>query len=129
MGQVQALHRAREADVAEPALFRQPVRVEGRVLGGEQALLEADHEHGRELEALGGVQRHELHAVEAGRGLGLAGFERRVREEGSERREPVVVLRREGLGGVDELVEVLDARLALVVLLLRVVVAQPGMSR
>ena len=123
--EVEPLHRAREADVAEPALLGQPVGIEGGALRREQAFLEADDENGRELESFRRMQGHELHAVEAGRGLRLAGLERRVREEGVERREAFVVVRLESLGGVDELVEVLDARLALVVLLARVMVAQP----
>ena len=117
--EVEPLHRAREADVAEPALLGQPVGVEGGALRREQAFLEADDENGRELEAFRRVQGHELHAIEAGRGLRLAGLERRMREEGVERREAFVVVRLESLGGVHELVEVLDARLALVVLLAR----------
>ena len=81
MREIEPLHRARESDVAQAALLGQPVGVEGGALRGEQALLEADDENGRELEALRRVQGHELHAIEARRGLRLAGLERRVREE------------------------------------------------
>src|SRR5205807_1903788 len=62
-GEVQLPHGARHADVGEPPLLLEPVEVGERALMREQALLHAGEEHHRELEALGGVQRHHLHAV------------------------------------------------------------------
>ena len=52
----------------------------------KQAVLHAAQEDERKLQALGGVQRHHLHAVFPLVGLVLAGFEHRVREEVRERR-------------------------------------------
>ena len=60
---------------------------------GEEALFESGQKHHRKLEALGGVQRHEMQAVVARAGLLLAGLERGVREEGGERRAGVLFSR------------------------------------
>src|SRR3546814_11629088 len=59
-GDDDALARAGEADISEPALLLQaapPGLVEGALVG-EQALLPARQEDGVELQALGGVQGH-----------------------------------------------------------------------
>jgi hypothetical protein len=85
MGQEQLPHRPGHADVAQPPLLLEPRRVLDRHAVREQALLDAADEHQRELEALGRVQRHELHAVVVLVGLGVAGLERGVRQEGVER--------------------------------------------
>ena len=63
VGEIQLLHGARRADVAEAALFFEALGVVDRTLVREQAVFHAAQEHHRELEALGGVQRHHLHAV------------------------------------------------------------------
>ncbi len=49
-----------------------------------------------------------------------------MREKGAERGQAVVVLGLEAFRRVHQFIEVLDPRLALVVLFLRVMVAQPG---
>lgn len=50
----------------------------------KQTLFHAGQEHQREFEPLDRVHRHQLHTVLPGIGLGFAGFQRRVREEGIE---------------------------------------------
>jgi hypothetical protein len=109
-GQVEVAHRARDPDVAEAALLLERALVE-RTRVREDALLAADHEDDRVLEALGVVQRHEGHEplVVAAR-VGV-GHERDLLQEEVER----VVL---GAGvelarDLDELLEVLDAPLRL----------------
>ena len=79
----------------------------------EQAVLEAAQEHDGELETLGRVQRHHLHAVFPRFRLALAGLEHRVRQERGQRRH-VAVLRLEAARRAHEFLEVLEAGLALV---------------
>jgi hypothetical protein len=92
----------------------------------EQAVFHTGEEHHRELQALGGVQRHHLHAVFPGIGLALAGFQHRMREEGIERRHRLTVdiLRLEAARGGDELEQVLDLRLAAFCLVLLIVLEE-----
>ena len=60
VGQVEVAHRARDADVGEPALLLDVALVD-RARVREDAVLAADDEDDRELEALGVVQRHQRH--------------------------------------------------------------------
>ena len=60
VGQREVAHRAGQPDVGEPPLLLQPALVE-RARVREDAVLHPDHEHDRELEALGVVQRHQRH--------------------------------------------------------------------
>ena len=55
--------RAGDADIGEPALFFQSTFVVDRALAGEQTFFHADQKHDGKLQALGRVQRHQLHAV------------------------------------------------------------------
>ena len=55
----------------------------------EQALFQAGDEDRVELQALGGMHRHELDRVLALLRLVVAGFQRRVRQEGRQRRHAV----------------------------------------
>ena len=64
---VRCRHRARDADVGQAPLLLDP-RLRDRARVRQQALLHADQEHVRELEPLGGVERHERHGVAAGLG-------------------------------------------------------------
>ena len=94
-----------------------------RALVRKQAIFHAAEEHHRELQSLGGVQRHHLHAVLPFLGLALAGLECGMREEGVQRRQLVASRRAHGIGveaarGADQFVEVLDARFAAVLLVL-----------
>ena len=57
--EVEAIHRARHADVGEAALFFEFVHVGQRAVARENAVLEAGQEDDRELEPLGRVHRHE----------------------------------------------------------------------
>ena len=59
-GEVQLAHGARDADVEQAALLLQPAFVE-RARVREHAVLAAGDEHGRILQALGVVQRHQRH--------------------------------------------------------------------
>jgi hypothetical protein len=81
VGEIQLLHGARGAHVAEAALLLDAFRIVEAALVREQPVFHAAQEHHRELEALGGVQRHHLHAVFPLRGLAFAGLQHRVREE------------------------------------------------
>ena len=125
MGQVQLPHRAGEPDVAESPFFGQLVGVECGAFRREQPFLQPDDEHGRELESLGRMQCHQLHAIEPGRGLGLARLKRGMGQECGQRRQAVVIVRGKTFRGIDEFVQVFNPRFALVVLLPRVVRAQP----
>jgi hypothetical protein len=79
-------HGARHADITQAPLLLEAVEVIQRALVRKQTLLHAAHEHHRELQPLGGVQRHHLHAVLPLIRLALAGLKRRVREERLQRR-------------------------------------------
>jgi hypothetical protein len=92
MAQVQALARAGDGHVHQAALFLQAALVAGGVLVREQAFFQPADEHRIELQPLAGVHRHQLHGVLAGLGLVVAGLQRRVRQEGGQRRQ--------GLAGV-----------------------------
>ena len=84
---VQLLHRARDADVAEAAFLLEAVEVVERALVRKQPVLHPGQEHDGELQSLGGVQRHHLHAVFPFLGLAFAGFQRGVRQESLQRRQ------------------------------------------
>ena len=128
VGEVQATHRTRRADIGETALLLEAVEVVERALVREQTVLEAGEEHHRELEALGGVQRHHLHAVLPGLGLALTRLQHRVREEGLERRHRLALdgVGREPARRGDEFEQVLGAAFAAFGLLLAVVLEQAG---
>ena len=83
--------RARDADVAEPALFLETGGVVQRALVREEAVLHAAEEQQRELEAFRRVQRHQLHAVLVRLGLAVAGLEHGERQELRERRQLAVL--------------------------------------
>ncbi len=92
----------------------------------EQPLLQPGDEYRVELESLRRVHGHQLQRILAGLRLVVARFERRVRQESRQRRRNlrggfglrarrvlgVTLLRHEGSGRVDQLVQVLDALLA-----------------
>src|SRR6266511_3852077 len=59
IGEVQALAGTGDAHVGEPSLLLQVARLTDRTDVREDVLLQADDEHHRVLEALGGVQRHQ----------------------------------------------------------------------
>src|SRR5687767_11240645 len=112
--EVQAMTRARDGHVGEPALFFEPFRLADALLVREQALLQAGHEHHIKFQALRGVHRHHLKRLLPLARLVLARFERGVREE---RRERVDRLARlvhalffhKGGGRVYQFGQVLDA--------------------
>ena len=83
-------------------------------------------EHHGELEPLGRVQRHHLHAVLPGIRLALAGFERRVREEGLRAAAARLASGEKPRAALTSSIEVLDARLAALGLLLLVVLDEPA---
>ena len=109
--EVEAIHRARDAHVREaPLLFEFREVREGTIVR-EHALFETAEEDDRELEALGGVQRHQgderrrrVERVEIA-------HERDVREEIVERTR--VLLAFELLGDAHELLKVLEPRLGI----------------
>ncbi len=65
MGQVELLHGAGHADVAEAAFLFEFFRATCGAAVREEVLFHADHEDQRELEAFGGMQGHQGHPVEA----------------------------------------------------------------
>ena len=89
-GEVQLVLGAGEADVAEPPLLLERRRaVPPRARAG-RAVLQPGQHHDGPLEALGGVQRHEGHAVLARRrSMSLPEQERRLGEEPLQRRATV----------------------------------------
>ena len=123
MAQIQLPLGAGDADVSQPPFLLQLARFRHRAAVRKQPLLHSDQEHQRELQPLGHVQGHQLHAVLAGGALPLAGFQRSVGQKGV---QPVRFFRvhsdhhRIGMGdeiaaGVDQFFQVLDPDLALVV--------------
>ena len=80
--EIQLRHRPGHADVAQPALLLEALGVLGRHAVREQTLLDTGDENQRKLQPLGGVQRHQLYTVLVLVGLGIAGLERGMREEG-----------------------------------------------
>ena len=56
---IQPVHRARDADVGEAALFFELGHVGERAAVREDALFQTGQEHVRELQALGAVHRHQ----------------------------------------------------------------------
>ena len=58
-GEVEPLAGAGEPDVREPALLLELAAVVEAARVGEDAVLEPGEEHGRELQALGGVEGHQ----------------------------------------------------------------------
>ena len=129
VGQDQRFARARDAHIGEsPLFFEAPGFVE-RFLAREQAVFEADEEDERKLQALGRMQRHQLHAVLPGLALRLAGFERGVGEERSQLGETGFdILRRalETAGDVDEFVEIFHSRFGTAARIGFVEIAQAG---
>ena len=91
--EVQALACPRDRHVHEAPLLLQAVAVGEAVLVREEAFLEAGDEDRVELQALGGVNRHQLDRVGAGLCLVVARFERGVGEEGGERRHDLAGFR------------------------------------
>ena len=96
----QAPHGAGDADVGEAALLLHLVGLGERPVVREDALLDADDEHRRELEALGRVQRHQHDLVVVRRELVGVGDQRDLLEE--------LVEHGELASRPDQLAEVLD---------------------
>ncbi len=114
---VELLHGAGHADVTEAAFLFQPARLLGRLLAGEHPLFDADQQHQREFQALGAVQCHQLHRVGIFVRLILAGFQRRVGEEGGEIAHIFQLVRALVLAaGGDQFVQVLHPRLGFLAL-------------
>ena len=135
MGEIESFAGARHAHVAEPAFLFQSLRILGGTLVGKQALFQPDQEHHRKLQALGGVQRHQLHAVFPVLGLALARLQRRMHQKAGEVVHAFGFLGEEGIlaggelaGGVDQFLEVLDAGLAPFALLAREVLDQAAVA-
>ena len=128
---VQFLHGAGHADVTQPAFLLQTAGgLFDRTLVWKQPVLHAGDEHQRELQALGRVQGHQLHAVVPAFALGLAGLQRRVAEKGLQLAEPRigVLLRHEvGIGRVDQLAQILHAGLHAFLGLFGIVVGQSAL--
>ena len=127
VGEIELAHGARDADVGEAALFLEAVGVVERALVREQAIFETREEHQRELESLGGVQRHHLHAILPSLGLAFAGLEHGMGEERVERRHRLFAFVGGGYETArrrDQFEQVLGARLATVRLVFAVVLKQ-----
>ena len=82
------------------------------MLAGEHPFFDADQQHQREFQPLGAVQGHQLHRVGIFVRLILAGFQRRVGEEGGEIAHVFQLVRALVLAaGGDQFVQVLYPRL------------------
>ena len=79
----------------------------------EQPLFQSGEKNQRKLQALGGVQAHELHAVLPGLGLGFAGFERGMGQERRQRFQAIGQVRLVGAHGVGQFFQVLDPHFGL----------------
>ena len=99
------IHGARHAHIAEAALFFDLIGLHQRARMREQAFFHAGQHHQRELQALGGVQRHQRDLGVLVVLVGVAD-ERGVVEELVERLAAVARIH----GGVDQFAQVLDAR-------------------
>ena len=129
VGEIELAHGACDADIGEAALFLEAVGVVERALVREQAIFETREEHQRELEPLGGVQRHHLHAILPSLGLAFTGLEYGMGEERVERRHRFFALAGGGYETArrrDQFQQVLGARLATIRLVLAVVLEQPA---
>ena len=122
MGQVQPLPRARNADVAEPALLLHALLVVPAAHGREEVFLHAHHEHVRELEALCAVQRHHRHRAAVLVHRIQIGHQRDVLQ--ILRQRGIVSLLLKLLHRTDKLADVLHAAAVLVVVLLGVLALQ-----
>ena len=93
--QVEAVLGAGHAHIRESPLLLQLALVLQRAAVWQQPLLEADHEHDRELEPLGGVQRDQRHAIRPVLQGVLVGDQRHLLEEAGKslRRRDLVELR------------------------------------
>ncbi len=80
VAEVEARPGAGDADVAEPAFLLQLAGVVERPGVGEHPVLHADHEHHRELQALGRVHRHERDPPALGVEVVRVGDERHRRQ-------------------------------------------------
>ncbi len=115
---IQDLFRSRDADVAEPPLLFEAVRIGNRPLVRKQAVLQAAQKYEWKLEPLCRVHGHELHTVFPRFRLALASLECGMREKLVERRHFFGGVRFETLGGADQFHHVLEfgfATLSLVV--------------
>ncbi len=83
---VQTAARARDRHVHQAPFFVDTIGLARTALVREQAFFEARDEHGVEFEALGRVHRHQLQRLLPGLRLGVARFERCVRQERRQRR-------------------------------------------
>ena len=126
VGQHQLLHGAGHADIGQAALFLEAAGLFQAHLVREQALFHADQEHQGELQALGAVQGHQLHAVLVFLGLGIAGFQRGVGEEGGQRAH-LLFLVLEVARGADQFLQVFHPRLGLLAFLGLVPGDQPAL--
>ena len=113
IGQEELVLCAGDGHVAQAALLLQAVLVRKRARSGEEPVLQAQDEHGLELQPLGAVHGHQRH--------GAAVFRKAVHVR-DQRRLLEVVLQGGGLGralvfadGAQELLDVLHALLGLVV--------------
>ena len=83
--EVQLLLCARDCHIAEPPLLLHLLRLANDALAGEDALLHAHDEHSGEFQPLGGVHRHQHHAVRVPVVIVQIGVERDVRQVTAER--------------------------------------------
>jgi hypothetical protein len=124
VGEVEPAPGPGDGDVHEAPLFFQAAAFVEAVLVGEQAFFQAGDEHRVELQALGGVDAHQLHRVLALGGLVLAGLQGGVAEEGFQ--ALVVAVGGEGGGGVGQFVQVLHPVLAVLFVLVELQQAGTG---
>ena len=87
MAQIQALACPGDGNVHQAALFFQTTAVTHGVFVGKQAFFQATNEHHIKLQPLAGVYRHHLHRILTSLGLVIAGLQRRMHQEGLQRRE------------------------------------------
>ncbi len=127
IGEIELALGAGDAYVAQAALFLQAVGVLDGAAVGEDALFHAGQKHQGELQALGGVQGHELHAVLVLLALPLAGLQGGMGQEGGQGfHVQLLAVVFELAGGAHQLLQVFDARQALFALFLLVVLQQPA---
>ena len=124
IGEIQLALGAGDAHVTQAPLFLETALFGDGHLMGEQALFHAADEHQGEFQALGGVQGHQLHAIFPFIALSLARFQGGMGKKGGEGVDLTVFFALKLSGGTDQLLQVLDPRLAYLAFFLAIVIEQ-----
>src|SRR5260221_2112029 len=127
VAEVERAHGAGDPDVTEPPLLLEAGQIIAGALVRKEPVLQTSQEHHRKFQSLGAVQGHHLQAVFPLAPLGLARFEHGMRQETLQRRQ-LAALRLVAARGAHQLLEVLDARLAALGLVLAMMLDEAAVA-